>query len=218
LESNKLYRITKKDENELIQLLTECFKEDPLYRHLFPDKEIRRKIIPELMKNDIEEELINCEIFADSKDINGIIVVSDESEDYNPIKYYANEAYYALKTDAALIKEDLSFKTLLSYLKGSEYLDSRWTNELDQVNRLHIIYFAVRPSKRGTGIADTLMEAVLEYVDTNYLDTSLETHNMHNVGMYEHYGFKIYKIIDKDSDIKQYCMLRPSLKNRKIIS
>jgi len=209
LKTDMLYQLTKKDVPELVRILTECFQEDPLYCHLIPDKEIRKKIIPDVLQCDIEEEMINNEIFADSKEMNGIIVVSDESEPYNPISFYANEAYYALKTEARLIKDDHSLKTFWNFLRGSEYLDSRWTHKLDKVNRIHIIYFAVRPSKRGTGVADKLMEAVLNYVDANHLEISLETHNDHNIGLYQHFGFQIFEIINKHEDIKQYCMWRP---------
>ncbi|MDF2543555.1 MAG: GCN5-related N-acetyltransferase [Herbinix sp.] len=211
MKTDKLYQLTKKDIPELVKLLAECFQEDPLFCHLIPDKEIRKRVTPEILECDIEEEFKNCNIFADSKELNGIIIVSDESEPYNPIKYYWNELLFALKTDAYLIKEDKSLRTFWNFIKGSEYLDSRWTCELERVKRLHIIYFAVRPSKRGTGIADRLMYPILDYVDTHHLETSLETHKEQNVGLYQHYGFQIYKVIDKHTDLKQYCMVRPAV-------
>ena len=37
---------------------------------------------------------------------------------------------------------------------------------------------------------------------------SLEAHNEKNVAMYQHYGFKIYGVVEKHFDLKQYCLVR----------
>ena len=73
---------------------------------------------------------------------------------------------------------------------------------------MHIIYFSVRPSMRGKGIATKLMNAVRDYADENRLLVSLETHNEHNVKMYEHYGFHLFEVVQKHFSLKQYCMVR----------
>jgi len=93
-------------------------------------------------------------------------------------------------------------------MKGKSYLNSEWTEEIKQENRLHIIYFAVRPSMRGKGIASKMMSSVLEYADKNRMTTSLETHNVENVHMYEHYGFKLFETVQKNFSLKQFCMVR----------
>ena len=51
-------------------------------------------------------------IFADSPELNGLLVVSDEAEEYDPVRFYLTEAWASLKTDEYLIKEDKSLKTL----------------------------------------------------------------------------------------------------------
>jgi len=208
VKTESLYRVDRKDEDKLKQLLTECFREDPLYCQLIPKQEIRNKILPDIFSCDLDEMFENCEVYADSEDVNGIIVVSDESEPYNPIKYYATEVFYALKTAVYLIKDDPSMQTFINFMKGKSYLNSEWTEEIKQENRLHIIYFAVRPSMRGKGIASKMMSSVLEYADKNRMTTSLETHNVENVHMYEHYGFKLFETVQKNFSLKQFCMVR----------
>lgn len=38
---------------------------------------------------------------------------------------------------------------------------------------------------------------------------SLETHNERNVSLYQHFGFKVYGVVEKDYfHLKQYCMVR----------
>lgn len=89
VKTDRLYRVEKKDIEKLNSLLTESFAKDPLYLNLIPQAEKRQKLLPELFSCDLDELFENCEIYADSPDLNGIIIVSDESEPYNPLKYYA---------------------------------------------------------------------------------------------------------------------------------
>ena len=87
MKTDRLYRVEKEDAPKLNQLLTECFAKDPLYLQLIPQKDKRQKLLPELFSCDLDELFENCEVYADSADLNGIIVVSDETEPYNPLKY-----------------------------------------------------------------------------------------------------------------------------------
>ena len=99
-------------------------------------------------------------------------------------------------------------KTFWNFVMGRDYLNSRWTDQLHQDNRLHVIYLAVNPEKQHHGIAAKMMEEVIRYANENHMMISLETHNEKNVAMYEHFGFKLYGIVKKHFDLKQYCMIR----------
>ena len=206
MDSDKLYRVKKKDLKRLEKLLTLCFAKDPLYCKLIPDEETRKRLMPELFQCDMTEFFETCEIFADSPEINSILVVSDESEPYNLVKYYLTEVRAQLETDGYLIKEDPSLKTLHNFIMGKDYLNSRWTDQLHQEERLHIIYLAVAPEKQGHGYGGLLLQETIAYAHSHRLMISLETHN---VALYQHFGFKIFGILErKPFDLKQYCMVR----------
>ena len=208
MESDRLYRVKREDVEKLKELLTACFARDPLYCKLIPDEDTRKRLMPELFECDLTEFFETCEIFAESPDMNALLVVSDESEPYNPLTFYLAEAWAGLRTDEYLIKEDPSLKTLWNFVKGRDYLNSRWTDQLHQEERLHVIYLAVRPTMQHHGLAAVLMEEVIAYAQSHHLMVSLETHNPANVPMYEHFGFKIFGIVQKNFDLKQYCMIR----------
>ena len=70
------------------------------------------------MNVDLEEFFETCEIYSDSQDMNALLVVSDESEPYNPFTYYLTEAWARIRTDEYLIKEDPSLKTLWNFCPG----------------------------------------------------------------------------------------------------
>ncbi len=208
MTSDKLYRVQKEDLPKLEKLLNTCFAHDPLYETLIPDPDIRKKLMPELFHCDMDEFYETCEIFADSKDLNGVLVVSDEAEPYNFFRYYLSEAKAVLQTDTFLIKEDPSLKTLHNFLKGEDYLNSSWTDQLHQNQRLHIIYLAVDPSMQHHGIAAELLEEAIDYAQKHKLMISLETHNPKNVEFYEKFGFKVYGVMEKNFPLKQYCLVR----------
>ena len=208
METSALYRVEREDLPRLQKMLTECFAEDPLYHTLIPDPETRKRLMPELFECDLNEFYETCEIYAESPELKGLLVVSDEAEEYDPIHFYLTEAWASLKTDEYLIKEDRSLKTLWNFIRGRDYLNSRWTAQLHQENRLHIIYLAVDPSMQHHGIAAELLEEAIDYAQKHKLMISLETHNPKNVEFYEKFGFKVYGVMEKNFPLKQYCLIR----------
>lgn len=169
MESDKLYRVQKEDLPKVEKMLNQCFAHDPLYETLIPDPEVRKNLMPELFKCDMDEFYATCEIFADSADLNSVLVVSDEAEPYNVFQFYFTEAMAALQTDSYLIKEDPSLKTFRNFMKGEDYLNSSWTDQLHQNQRLHIIYLAVDPSMQHHGIAAELLEEAIGYAQKHKL-------------------------------------------------
>ena len=203
MESNKLYRVQEDDLPRLQKLLTVCFAQDPLYHALIPDDDTRERLLPELFSCDLTEFFHTCEIYSDSSELNSILVVSDETEHYNFLEYCLTEAKAMLTTDGWLIREDPSLKTFWNFVQGKDYLNSSWTDQL------HVIYLAVDPGHQHHGLAELLMDEVIDYAQEHKMLISLETHNPNNVPIYEHFGFKTYGIVEKPHfGLKQYCMIK----------
>lgn len=207
LDIQNLYRVEKNKIEVLDTLLTACFQEDPLYQKLIPNEQIRKKLLPELFDCDLKEFFDTCEIFADSEAIQGIVVVSDQTKGSLLFKYFIYELLAQLRTDQYLVKEDPSLKTLWNFIKGKDYLNSKWTEDIQEDKRIHIIYLAVQPKMQHKGISSKLIEAILEYANREGLTVSLETHNPKNVALYEHFGFELFEVMEKHFDLKQYCMI-----------
>lgn len=209
MESHNLYRVKEEDLDRLIRILTVCFSEDPLYHALIPDRDTRERLMPELFTCDLTEFFETCEIYADSSDLNSILVVSDGTEHEAALHNLMVDFFALLKTDGYLIKEDPSLATLWKFIQGKDYLNSSWTSQLHTAERLHVIYLAVAPKMQHHGLAEKLMDEVIDYADRHKLMISLETHNPANVSMYEKFGFKLYGIVQKKGfDLKQYCMIK----------
>ena len=89
--------------------------------------------MPELFKCDMDEFYATCEIFADSADLNSVLVVSDEAEPYNVFQFYFTEAMAALQTDSHLIERSF-VKDIRNFMKGEDYLNSSWTDQLHPIS------------------------------------------------------------------------------------
>ena len=125
-----------------------------------------------------------------------------------PVILGVSEGAGKYMTDSYLFKEDPSLKTFRNFMKGEDYLNSSWTDQLHQNQRLHIIYLAVDPTMQHHGIAAELLEEAIGYAQKHELMISLETHNPKNVEFYEKFGFKVYGVMEKNFPLKQYCLIR----------
>ena len=209
MECKNLYRVQEKDLDRLREILTICFKNDPLYSALIEDQETRERLMPHLFSCDVTECFETCEVYADSEELKGILIVSDESDHRHAFYNYFVSLKESLVTDGWLIHEDPSTKTFWNFMLGKDYLNSAWTAQLHQTRRLHVIYLAVDPEYQHHGLAEKLMDEVIDYAYKNKLMISLETHNPANVAMYEKFGFQLYGVVQKKGfHLKQYCMIK----------
>lgn len=186
MECKNLYRVQEKDLDRLREILTICFKNDPLYSALIEDQETRERLMPHLFSCDVTECFETCEVYADSEELKESLV-----------------------TDGWLIHEDPSTRTFWNFMLGKDYLNSAWTAQLHQTRRLHVIYLAVDPAYQHHGLAEMMMQEVIDQAEEHGMMISLETHNPKNVAFYEHLGFKTFGVVEKAPfHLKQYCMIR----------
>lgn len=208
MDTDKLYRVQKQDLPKLEVLLNHSFANDPLYQTLIPNEAVRRRLMPELFHSDLDEFFETCQIFADSPALQAVLVVEDEAHPRGFLRMLHASLRALLMTDTSLIREDPSFKTFENFMKGEDYLNSAWTEELHVRQRLHIIYLAVDPSVQHKGLADRLMEAAVAYAEAHHMMLSLETHNERNLSFYHRYAFEVFEVVQKHFPLKQYCLIR----------
>ena len=65
------------------------------------------------------------------------------------------------------------------------------------------------PAYQHHGLAEMMMQEVIDQAEEYGMMISLETHNPKNVAFYEHLGFKTFGVVEKAPfHLKQYCMIR----------
>ena len=103
----ELHRLRREDFDAIIRTLTECFFEDPLYKVLIPERAQRSEILPEVFDCDANELVQYCDLYSESPDVNGLIMLEDPAERKGVRKYLA-ERYFAYLTEQRLLEDDES--------------------------------------------------------------------------------------------------------------
>ncbi|ASB49153.1 GNAT family N-acetyltransferase [Alkalitalea saponilacus] len=104
------------------------------------------------------------------------------------------------------------FKLLRNMKVLVKVLDFKWPQEFFKGRHYRIKIISIDKSLRGTGAFRKLITPAIEYADREQIPMVLETHNPSNVGLYEHFGFKLVKTISSPkTPIQQYCMIRKPL-------
>ena len=74
---------------------------------------------------------------------------------------------------------------------------------------MYLALLAVDPAHHGKGYASALLKPMLSRLDKDNLPAYLETQNMKNVAMYQHFGFKlVHETVMPNTTLPIYCMLR----------
>ncbi len=113
-----------------------------------------------------------------------------------------------MKTIACLGLKNIK-RMMNNMQKVGKVLNLNWHKEHVNGRHYRLKVIAVDKALRGSGAFRRLITPVLEYAGNNQIPVVLETHNLSNVGLYEHFGFTLVKTITHPStEIIQYCMIR----------
>jgi ribosomal protein S18 acetylase RimI-like enzyme len=110
----------------------------------------------------------------------------------------------------------IRFKEIMRFYRNMKevfkVLDLKWSKECVKGRHYRVKVIAIDKELRGTGAFRKLITPAIEFADRESIPMVLETHNPSNVGLYEHFGFKLVKTISSPkTPIQQYCMIREPL-------
>ena len=136
------------------------------------------------------------------------IMIAFDSENNNKIR----EAWTNIRTIGATFYT-ISFKEIMRLFRNMKVmvkvLDFKWPKEFVKGRHYRVKVISIDKSLRGTGAFRKLITPAIEFADQEQIPMVLETHNPSNVGLYEHFGFKLMKTISSpDTGVQQYCMIR----------
>ena len=116
MNSDKLYKVQEQDLDRLKEILTVCFQNDPLYSTLIEDEATKERLLPHLLECDVTELFETCEVFADSPELKGVLILSDESDHRHAFYNYFVSLKESLITDGWLLHEDPTMKTFFNFV------------------------------------------------------------------------------------------------------
>ena len=87
-------------------------------------------LLPHLLECDVTELFETCGVFADSPQLKGVLIPSDESDHRHAFYNYFVSLKESPITDGWLLHEYPTPKTFFNFVLGKDYLNSAWTAQL----------------------------------------------------------------------------------------
>lgn len=194
-----LYRLSFRDVEKASFMLSDAFIDYPVFKHLFPDFNERRKKLKHVMSFFLKCGILNGEVFAPSKNLGGVSIW------YKPsgLRFGVN----------GLIKAGL-FRTIY-FLNLKSFLRLKKLGDAKKENRGLILdreyYFldviGVNPTYKKKGYAKLLIDTMIEKMDSEGASCFLETSNANNLNYYRKYGFVPLGKYNYNG-LESYCMIR----------
>ena len=198
------YVMQRGDVERFVDALADGFSQYELFKYACRGKYDRRRMSYFWAFN-IVLNLPDAICIADSKEVNSVLIyIPPRSKEPGLLSY--------LK--AGVVK--MAFKTGVR----RSILLSRFDAEAQKIaqrykaaNDGYLFAFATRLDKQGQNYGKPLMKALLHYLDATGQGCYLETLKPENVGMYEHFSFRLQDEIKiKTGNLTLYAMHRPKIK------
>ena len=185
---DSLFQLKRSQVKPAAKMLARAFENNPVCIAFFPDSNKRVKQNYHLMKNSIRYCMRFGEVYTTSPKLEGIslwqLEDSREEQQDKPISLSINWFNFVLAV--ALGKSLKKVHSLYDYVYKTHFtlLPSRhW----------YFSVIGVDPNFQGKGFASSLIKPMLARIDKEQLGCYLDTNNEKNVGLYQHFGFKVLK-------------------------
>lgn len=184
-------------------MLAAAFDEDPLYVHLFPDPEQRRRL-QRLLWDAVLRFSLRYGVVLAAPEMAGVAAwLTPGAMELTP--------WRQVRSGLALPRAVMRFprqarRRTLAYLS---HLDRLGREVMGERACWYLWVLGVAPSARGRGIGGSLLAPVLERADREVLPCYLETFNERDVGFYERFGYRVvWSGSMPDEGIPLWTMLR----------
>ncbi|NVM35526.1 MAG: GNAT family N-acetyltransferase [Candidatus Lokiarchaeota archaeon] len=185
---DNLFRLKRNQVKLAAKLLARAFENNPVCIAFFPDPTKRVKQNYHLMKNSIRYCMRFGEVYTTSPKLEGIALWqledSREEQQDKPISLSINWFNFVLAV--ALGKSLEKVRSVYDYVYKTHFT-------LVPSRHWYFFVIGVDPNFQGKGFASSLIKPMLARIDKEQLRCYLDTNNEKNVGLYQHFGFKVLK-------------------------
>ena len=198
-----LYKIRKKDLQNAVDVLTNAFSEESMWKEVFNDEE-KNRALTEVM---VRFCLKYGHVLSTSDYLEGVMAIAPYDKDMTTLRIIRSGAFF------------LSMQ-IASEAKIMKVLSNAIEEEKKSLNLgpyIHLLIMGVSQEFQGKGFGGKLLRGVIEKAETDRMPIYLETQKEANVGLYEKYGFDVKKktILPKPLNLPMWLMVRNSNQVRK---
>ncbi|MFW9901305.1 MAG: GNAT family N-acetyltransferase [Candidatus Thorarchaeota archaeon] len=184
---NGLFRLKRSQVDAAAKVLARAFEHDPLHISYFPDPTTRVEKNYHLMKYGIRYSMMFGEVYTTSSRLEGIALwqLNDPVEELNkPKSLFTN--WLTFRLEVALGEAVEKVYSVYDIMISTQF-------ELIPSPHWYLFIIGVDPNFKGKGYASRLIKPMLSRIKREQLPCYLDTNNEENIGLYQHYGFKVLK-------------------------
>ena len=193
---DNLYKIQKKDLQNAVNVLTNAFSEDLMWKEVFNDED-KNRIVTEVMARFC---LKYGNVLSTSDNLEGVMAIAPHDKDMTTWRIIRSGAFFLSMKIAGEAKIMKVLSNAIEEAKKSLKLGPH----------IHLLIMGVSQEFQGKGFGGKLLSAIIEKAETEKKPIYLETQKEENVTLYEKYGFSVKKkiILPEPLNLPMWLMLR----------
>jgi ribosomal protein S18 acetylase RimI-like enzyme len=193
---SELFKIQKRDLKNAVDVLTDAFSKESMWKEVFDDEE-KNRILTEVM---VRFCLKYGSVYATSENFEGIMALAPHDKEMTTWTIVRSGAFF------------LSMK-IADEAKKMEVLNSAVEEAKKSLNlgsHIHLLMMGVSQEFQGKGFGGKLLRALIEKAEAEKKSIYLETQKENNVKFYEKYGFSVKKkiILPEPLNLPMWLMVR----------
>ncbi len=191
-----LYKIQKKDLKKAVDVLTDAFSEESMWKEVFTDEE-KNRILTEVM---VRFCLKYGDVLSTSDNLEGIMAIAPHDKDMTMWRIILSGGFFL---SMKIAKEAKKMDVLSSAVEEAK-------ESLNLGSYIHLLIMGVSQEFQGKGLGGKLLRALVEKAEAEKKSIYLETQKEENVDFYEKYGFSAKKkiILPEPLNLPMWLMVR----------
>ncbi len=177
-----LYKIQKKDLKNAVNVLTNAFSEDSMWKEVFNDED-KNHVLTEVM---VRFCLKYGNVLSTSDNLEGVMAIAPHDKDITALRVIRSGAFFLSMKIASEAKK---LKVLSNSIEEAK-------KSLNLGPYIHLLIMGVSQEFQGKCFGGKLLRAIIEKAETERKPIYLETHKEENVNLYEKFGFYVTKKIN----------------------
>ena len=193
---DNLYKIQKKDLQNAVNVLTDAFSEESMWKEVFKNEE-KNRALTEVM---VRFCLKYGNVVSTSENIEGVMAIAPYDKDMTTWRIIRCGAFFLSMRIAGEAKIMQVLTKAVEEAKKS----------LNLGPYIHLLIMGVSQEFQGKGFGGQLLRAIIEEAEIENLPIYLETQKEANVSLYEKYGFSVKKkvILPDPLNLPMWLMIR----------
>ncbi|MFC2009213.1 GNAT family N-acetyltransferase [Chloroflexota bacterium] len=193
---DSLYRIQKKDLQNVVNVLSDAFADDSQWKEVFKNEE-KNRTLTEVM---VRFCLKYGSVVSTSENMEGVMALAPYDKDMTTWRIIRCGAFFL---SMRIAREAKVMQILTQAVEEAK-------KSLDLGPDIHLLIMGVSREFQGKGFGGQLLRALIEDAEIERLPIYLETQKESNVSLYEKYGFSVEKevVLPNPLNLPMWLMVR----------